>query len=297
MADIDQALLDTAERIHECLNALLPEPAGGPEDRLYEAMRYSALAPGKRLRPYLTIKTSEIFGVSATSAARTAAAIEIVHAYSLIHDDLPCMDDDDMRRGQPSCHKKFDEATAVLAGDSLLTLAFEILADPQTHSSNSVRCELISRLARAAGCKGMTAGQMIDIMAPQNEPDVNGVIHLQRLKTGAMFAISCEAGGILGNAAPNLRHLLRCYANDIGLVFQVTDDILDAVSSDIKGDNDDNRVNKSEEKHTLVALMGKEKVRQQCRFLTDQAITHLRAFGKKADPLRELAEFIADRVE
>ncbi|MET0155254.1 MAG: polyprenyl synthetase family protein [Rickettsiales bacterium] len=285
-------LQEAADMLYDCMDALLPEASESPEGKLFAAMRYSALAPGKRLRPFLTIKSAEIFGVSRSSALRAAASIEFVHAYSLIHDDLPCMDNDDVRRGQPSCHKKFDEATALLAGDALLSLAFEVVSDPQTHNSNATRCELVRHLAKAAGGRGMVGGQMIDIQSETVELDVNQVINLQRLKTGALFSVSCEFGALLGNAAPNLRQNLRAYANDLGLAFQMTDDIIDAAEDAPKK----GRVNKSEHKKTLIGLMGREKVLQHCRMLTEQAVNHLRCFGKKADILREMAEHIGARV-
>jgi farnesyl diphosphate synthase len=293
-SEIEASLQETADMLFECMDAMLPEPVNSLENRLFEAMRYSALAPGKRLRPFLTVRTSEIFGVSRSAALRAAVAVEFVHAYSLVHDDLPCMDNDDVRRGQPSCHKQFDEATALLAGDGLLTLAFDVLSDPETHSSAATRCELIRHLAKAAGCRGMVAGQMIDMASEHMDLDVNQVIHLQRLKTGALFSISCEAGAILGNASPHLRNVLRGYANDLGLVFQMTDDILDTVEHGEKGGK--KRINKSLNKKTLIALLGREKVMQQCRMLTEQAVEHLRVFGRKADVLRDMAEHIARRV-
>ena len=240
----------------------------------------------------MTVTTANLFGVSQSSSIQLAAAIEFVHTYSLIHDDLPCMDDDDERRGQPSCHKKFDEATAVLAGDALLTLAFEILSDKSTHTSNTVRCELIKSLAKAAGPKGMVGGQMIDLIAENKEMNINEITHLQRLKTGAMFAVSCEGGAILGNASGNLRNLLRGYAHDIGLAFQITDDLLDAKADDSNGTK---RTDKSAGKATFVSAMGEEKAREQAKILSRQSICHLNSFGKKADLLRELAEYIVDR--
>jgi len=291
-ANIELELQETADMLYDCMDAMLPEASDSPEGKLFAAMRYSALAPGKRLRPFLTIKSAEIFGVSRSSALRAAVAVEFVHAYSLVHDDLPCMDNDDMRRGQPSCHKKFDEATALLAGDALLALAFEIISDPQTHSSNATRCELVRHLAKAAGGRGMIGGQMIDMQSEKMDLDINQVIHLQRLKTGALFSVSCELGALLGNAAQNLRQNLRAYANDLGLAFQMTDDIIDAAEESAgKG-----RINKSEHKKTLIGLMGRDKVLQHCRMLTEQASNHLRCFGRKADLLREMAEYIGARV-
>lgn len=292
MSGLEDKLQEVSGLLYDTMDNLLPEvDENRIEKRLFDAMRYSALAPGKRLRPFLTVVTANLFGVSKSSALQTAAAAEFVHTYSLIHDDLPAMDDDDIRRGQPSCHRKFDEATAILAGDGLLTMAFEILADPSTHSSNTVRCELVRCMAKAAGSRGMVGGQMIDLLSDKREMSINEIIHLQRLKTGELFAVSCEAGAILGNAAPNLRNLLRAYAHDIGLVFQITDDLLDAES----GDND-NRINKSSEKATFVSAMGVEKARDQASILSEQAIRHLHVFGKKADLLRDLAKFIVGRT-
>jgi len=292
MTDLEKSLLEVSELLYEKMKNILPqsdEAACGVK-RLCEAMRYSALAPGKRLRPFLTVTTANIFGVSQSSALQTAAAAEFVHTYSLIHDDLPAMDNDDVRRGQPSCHKKFDEATAILAGDALLTLAFEVLSDKSTHSSNSVRCELIKSMAKAAGYRGMVGGQMMDLESDKKQLSINEIIHLQRLKTGEMFAVSCESGAILGNAAPNLRNLLRAYAHDIGLTFQITDDLLDAES-----DQGGKRQDKSSGKPTFVSAMGVEKAREQAKILAQQAVRHLNVFGKKADLLKDLAAYIVNR--
>lgn len=295
MVALDKALEEVSGLLLEKMDALLPDPATQREPRLADAMRYSTLSDGKRLRPFLTVTSANLFGVSKASALQTAAAIEFIHSYSLIHDDLPAMDDDDERRGLPSCHKKFDEATAILAGDALLTLAFEVLGDRSTHASHSVRCELIRSIAKAAGPCGMVGGQMIDILADQkdnSEMSINQIIHLQRLKTGELFAVSCEAGAILGNAAPNLRNLLRAYAHDIGLAFQITDDVLDAEAERSKKTV---RIDKSSEKPTFVSAMGMEKAKEQARILCEQAIRHLDVFGKRADLLRDVAKHIITR--
>ena len=313
MFDLQKALAENSEKVDEVMDELLPGAArcenkvisltsreesretsqeeSTGEGRVIEAMRYSALSGGKRLRPFLTVECAGLFGVSAEAAMTTAAAIEFIHTYSLVHDDLPAMDDDDERRGQPSCHVKFDEATAILAGDALLTFAFEILSDRTTHSSHSVRCELIKTIAKASGPSGMVGGQMIDMLADKENMTINDIIHLQRLKTGALFAVSCEAGAILGNAAPNLRNVLKAYAHDIGLAFQITDDLLDAVS-DSKGDE---RQDKSGDKPTFVGAMGKKKAREQAELLAQQASRHLHVFGKKAHLLSELAQYVIDR--
>ncbi len=286
------ALENVANLLMDKMDILLPDLKQTRQDRLIEAMRYCVLSPGKRLRPFLTVTSASLFGVSQESSLQAASAIEFIHAYSLIHDDLPAMDDDDFRRGQPSCHIKFDEATAILAGDALLTLAFEILSDPSTHSNPSVRSELIRVIAKAAGCSGMVGGQMMDLVSDNKLLSINEIIHLQRLKTGELFAVSCEAGAILGNAAPNLRNLLKCYAHDIGLAFQITDDLLDAEYAD--NDNSD-RTDKSSGKPTFVSALGKKKAREQAQILADQAISHLHTFGKKADLLRELAYYTVNR--
>jgi farnesyl diphosphate synthase len=288
--NLEKVLQNISESLYEKMDDLLPVSEGSYENRLYDAMRYSSLSGGKRLRPFLTVTTAELFGVSKSSALQVAAAIELIHTYSLIHDDLPAMDNDDLRRGQPSSHKKFDEATAILAGDALLTLAFEILADRTTHTSSTVRCELITAVAKASGANGMVGGQMVDLLSDNKNMGINEIIHLQRLKTGALFAVSCEGGAILGNAAPNLRNILRGYAHDIGLAFQITDDLLDVQANDNSG-----RVDKSSGKATFVSAMGFEKAREQAKILADQATRHLHVFGKKADLLRDLAQYIVNR--
>lgn len=290
VSKLEDVLQDTSEQLYEKMDDLLPEPDERKESRLFEAMRYSVLSEGKRLRPLLTVLSANLFGVSKFSSLQTAAAIELVHAYSLIHDDLPAMDDDDMRRGQPSCHKKFDEATAILAGDALLTLAFEVLADSSTHASAQIRCDLIKTLATASGCRGMVGGQILDLLSENEAFAVNDIIRLQRMKTGALFAVSCEAGAILGNAAPNLRNALRGYAHDLGLAFQITDDLLD-----VKGPSETSGKTVHEERATLVDAMGFEKAREQAKVLASQAISHLAPFQERADLLRDLANYVIDR--
>jgi len=292
MSSIQTLIKDCAAQVEEKMDDLLPPVVKGRvgESRLADAMRYSALSGGKRLRPFLVVESSGLFGVSKSSAFQAASAVEFVHAYSLIHDDLPAMDDDDYRRGEPSCHKKFDEATAILAGDALLTLAFEVISDPSAHSSNAVRAELVLAVAKASGINGMIGGQMIDMISEERELNIEEITRLQRMKTGALFAMSCESGAILGKAAPNLRNALRGYAYDMGLVFQITDDILDA-----EADAKEGRQDKSAEKGTYISAMGIEKAKIQCEILTEQAVRHLNVFDKKADSLRELARFVATR--
>ena len=225
-----EALAQAATLTNSALDRLLVVPPD-LEARVYQAMRYSALAPGKRLRPFLVLAGARLFGVARRCALQVAAAIEMVHAYSLVHDDLPAMDDSDLRRGRPTCHKEFDEATAVLAGDGLLTTAFEVLAHSDTHADPAVRCELVAALAAAAGAAGMVGGQMIDLIAEHQLLDIGAITRLQRMKTGALIAFACEAGAILAKAPAEPRTALRGYAHDLGLAFQIADDLLDVEGS------------------------------------------------------------------
>ena len=290
---LDLALKECVDDVGRELNSVLPV-ADGPEGRVHEAMRYATLVGGKRLRPFLVLTSADLFGVSRASSLRVAAAVELIHTYSLIHDDLPCMDDDDLRRGQPTVHIKFDEATAVLAGDALLTLAFEVLGDAGCHPDPVVRANLVVALAEAAGAHGMVAGQMIDLIAENTDLDVNTITRLQQLKTGALIAFSCEAGAILGRASDPLRHALHAYAHDLGLAFQIADDLLDA-----EGDAEamGKAVGKDDArgKATFVSVLGIERARTQARMLAEQAASHLDPFAEKADLLREVAAFVVDR--
>ncbi len=264
----------------------------GLEARVYEAMRYSALAPGKRLRPLLVLAGARLFGVARRSALQVAAAVEMVHAYSLIHDDLPAMDNSDLRRGRPTCHKEFDEATAVLAGDGLLTMAFEVLAHPDTHGDPAVRCELVAALAAAAGAAGMVGGQMIDLIAEKQALDIGAITRLQRMKTGALIAFSCEAGANLAKAAIELRTALRGYAHDLGLAFQIADDLLD-----VEGTEEEvgKPVGADTAKATFVSILGAERARAQAELLTGQAAAHLEIFEQRAELLRQVARFVVNR--
>jgi farnesyl diphosphate synthase len=283
-----------AQRITEAaLRRLIPE-VETPESQVFEAMRYSALAGGKRIRPFLVIACADIFNVSRKCSERVAAAVEMVHTYSLIHDDLPAMDDDDLRRGLPTCHKKFDEATAILAGDALLTLAFEVLADDETHRQAEVRAELVLELARAIGARGMVGGQMLDLWAETHALDVPEITRLQRMKTGALIAYSCHAGAILGRADTHQRHLLNAYAHDIGLAFQITDDLLD-VDGDAAELGKATHKDAAAGKATFVSLLGVERARDQAAILADQATRHLETFGEKGNFLRDLAKFVVLR--
>lgn len=290
---LEQALKADAERIVAALEALLPD-APGPERRVFEAMRYATLGGGKRLRPFLVLETSRLFKVDPACAIRAAAALEMVHCYSLVHDDLPAMDDDDVRRGRPTVHRAFDEATAILAGDGLLTRAFEVLADPLTHGDAQVRSALVLALARAAGPDGMVGGQMIDLQAASLPMDIGAITRLQRMKTGALIAFACEAGALLGHAAPTLHEALRGYAHDLGLAFQITDDLLDvegAAAEVGKAVGKDAAAGKA----TFVSLLGVERARDQARRLAGQAEAHLAAFGDAAARLRELAAWVVER--
>ena len=292
-ASVDEAAATTANLINAVIDRLLREPPG-LEARVYEAMRYSALAPGKRLRPLLVLASARLFGVARHSALQVAAAIEMVHAYSLIHDDLPAMDNSDLRRGRPTCHKAFDEATAVLAGDGLLTMAFEVLTHADTHGDPAVRCELASALGQAAGCAGMVGGQMIDLIAETQTLDIGAITRLQRMKTGALIAFSCEAGAILAKAPHELRTALRGYAHDLGLAFQIADDLLDVEGSTAETGKPVG-ADAAAGKATFVSILGVERARAQARLLVDQAVAHLDLFEQRADLLRQVARFVVNR--
>ena len=265
-----------------------------PRRRLYEAMRHASIGGGKRIRPLLVCAACDLFHVDRLRAMRVALAIECIHVYSLIHDDLPCMDDDDLRRGRPTVHKAYDEVTAVLAGDALHALAFETLADPDTHPDPFVRVELVAELARASGPGGMAGGQMMDLVAETETFDLPTVTRLQQLKTGALIGFCIEAGAIMGHIAPEGRTRLRGYARDVGLAFQIADDLLD-----VEGDSEatGKAVGKdgAAGKATFVSLLGAERARQQAQLLVDQAVTHLSGFGPEADLLRGIAYYVVER--
>ena len=229
--DLLAELAHSAEAVTGSLEAILVE-TDGHENRVMEAMRYASLGEGKRVRPFLVCATAALFDVEQSCALRTAAAVEMIHCYSLVHDDLPAMDDDELRRGQATCHIAFDEATAILAGDALLTKAFEVLADPKTHADPSVRSELVTAFARASGHEGMVGGQMIDLCANEYELDLAQITRLQRMKTGALISVSCDSGALMGQATEKSRHHLLRYAQDIGLAFQITDDLLDVTGDE-----------------------------------------------------------------
>lgn len=284
---------DVMAGIDRLFDQLLPVP-GDPRGPLYEAMRHAAIAGGKRLRPLLVRAAGDLFHVDRALTLRVGAAVEAMHVYSLIHDDLPCMDDDDIRRGKPTVHKAYDEATAVLAGDSLHALAFEWLCDPVTSADPFVRGELCCELARAAGPAGMAGGQMMDLAAETSNFDLRTVTRLQQLKTGALIAFSVEAGAILARIPPEGRTPLRGYARDIGLAFQIADDIMDVEGDEAlagKALHKDDAAGKA----TFVTLMGIERAREQATALVEQAIGHLSGFGEEATLLRAIARYVVER--
>jgi farnesyl diphosphate synthase len=291
--DLPAALTRVANVVEAALEALLPQPEGA-EARLADAMRYATLGGGKRLRAFLVIECAALFAVSETCAARVAASIEMLHAYSLVHDDLPAMDDDDLRRGKPSTHKAFDEATAILAGDALQARAFEVLAEPDTHSDPHARCELVAALGAAAGARGMAGGQMIDMLAEGQELDGQDVARLQALKTGRLIQFSAEAGAILGRAPLAQRHLVSAYGRDLGAAFQIADDLLDAEGSTAETGKTAGK-DAAAGKATMVAVMGIDRARSQAELLARQAAGHLEGFGERAMLLRALASYVVTR--
>jgi farnesyl diphosphate synthase len=286
-------LEETADRVTVALDALLPRPQG-PEALLFSAMRYAALAGGKRLRPFLTLETGRLFEADETALLRTACAIECIHTYSLVHDDLPCMDDDDLRRGQPTAHKAFDEATALLAGDALLTFAFELLADPQTHPDPKMRCLLVSGLARAAGPQGMVAGQMIDMAPGDAADDLITITRMNRLKTGALIGFSVEAGCLLGGASEEARLALSRYAQDVGMAFQMVDDLLD-VDASAEETGKATGKDAAAGKVNFVTALGKEGAQARVALLGAQAKAHIALFGPRAFVLNAVVDYILDR--
>ena len=288
-----EGLARIARDIDTAFDQLLPLPED-PRTRLVEAMRYAAIGGGKRLRPLLLTATAEMYGVDRDAALRAGVAIEAIHVYSLIHDDLPCMDDDELRHGKPTVHRAFDEATAVLAGDALHAFAFELLADVATSGDPFTRIELVSTLGGASGFQGMAGGQMMDIVAEGREFDLQTITRLQQLKTGALLGASVEMGAILGKVPPEGRTHLRGYARDIGLAFQIVDDLIDH-EGDEKAAGKALRKDAEAGKQTFVSLLGPERARTQARMLVDQAVAQLANHGVEADLLRALARYIVER--
>ncbi len=288
-----EAMAEAAQMVEAQLDALIPVTEAA-EARLIEAMRYAALNGGKRLRAFLVMETAKLFTVNTTCAARVAAAVEMLHAYSLVHDDLPAMDDDDLRRGKPSCHKAFDEATAILAGDALQTRAFEVLAEEDTHADAEARCELVTAFAYAVGARGMVGGQMIDMLAEGRVLSGPEITRLQALKTGRLIQFSAEAGAILGRASQPQRHFIAAYGRELGGAFQIYDDVLDEEGS---AEDLGKTAGKdaAQGKATMVSILGLERARAQAERLADQAAQHLESFGERADLLRALARFTVTR--
>lgn len=290
---LSAALSEVGADIDRRLDQFLAIP-DDPRADLYRAMRHAAIGGGKRMRPLLVFATARLFAVDQDCVGRVGTAIECIHVYSLIHDDLPAMDDDDLRRGKPTVHKAFGEATAILAGDCLHALAFEILSDPLTHADPFVRSELVLDLARSAGPSGMAGGQAMDLEAEKTTFDLPTVTRLQAMKTGALIACSVEAGAILGKVPPEGRTGLRGYARDMGLAFQIADDILD-VEGDEAAVGKKLHKDQGAGKETFLSLLGVDRARGQARMLVDQAIQHLQHFGPEADLLREIARFTLER--
>ena len=285
MSGLRPALEAAAGAVERVLSELIPDDDAAPQARLFQAMRHATLGGGKRLRPFLLLQSAGLFGARDDGALRAAAAVEMVHCYSLAHDDLPAMDDDDVRRGRPATHVAFDEATAILAGDALLALAFEVLADPRTHADPAVRSALVLACARAAGPHGMVGGQTVDLASGGRRLALDEVAAMQRLKTGALFRLSCDAGALLGGAGEAARAALASYAAAFGLAFQIADDLLDA---DDPADADGGRA-------TFVSLLGADGARTRAGELSREAVAALSAFDSRADPLREAAGFAVSR--
>jgi len=292
-APLAEQMAAVAEAVEIELDRLLP-PALGPQARLHEAMRYAVLGGGKRLRPFLVMAGAELFAVPAPRAIRVGVAVELIHGYSLVHDDLPAMDDAATRRGRPSCHRRFDEATAILAGDALQCLAFEVLAEPSTHPDAAVRCALVQKLALAAGALGMCGGQMIDLLAEGRGLGLEEVLELQRLKTGALLAFACEAGAILGAAGAGPRAVLGAYAADLGLAFQIQDDLLDVTGDAALAGKDLGR-DQAAGKATVVGLLGVAGARRRLRDLATSAGQHLDRLDRDATVLRDVFDFVISR--
>ena len=284
---LERRLAEAADLVTVALDELLPR-AEGPERQLTEAMRYAALGPGKRLRPYFALEAGRLFDAEERSVLRAACALECVHAYSLVHDDLPCMDDDAVRRGRATVHRQYDEATAVLVGDALQTAAFEIMAHPDTHEDGEVRAELTYKLAKAAGARGMAGGQMIDLLGAA---DLGQAARMQRMKTGALIAFAFEIGLVLGEADEQERQAMRAFAQDLGLAYQIVDDLLNAQGRSAASAS----ATKSKGRASYAGLLGAGAARERVELLSSQCKAHLDIFGDDAQYLRESVDFVLDR--
>jgi len=291
--NLQEQMNEAVEAVNKTIARLLPE-TDLPEARLFDAMRYGTLNGGKRMRPFLAMQCAKLFNVDPQRARRVAAAVELVHCYSLIHDDLPAMDNSDLRRSKPSTHKQFDEATAILSGDALLAMAFEVLSSPDTHEDPRVRCELVSLLAQSAGGHGLCGGQMLDLLGEKAEFDLGTISRMQRMKTGKLISFACEAGAVLGKAGEPQRKALVNYANDLGLAFQVTDDILD-VEGNVTQLGKPVKKDEKAGKATFVSTMGKDQAKSRAEMLVQQAIRHLHVFQGRAGTLEEMAHYVLKR--
>jgi farnesyl diphosphate synthase len=291
---LKNAIRETNEAVSDVISRLIPV-SREMESRLFDAMRYGSLEGGKRMRPLLTLTACDLFTVDRSSALRVAAAVEMVHAFSLMHDDLPCMDDAALRRGRPTVHLEFDEATAVLAGDALQALAMEVLTHPDTHPDARIRLKLVEGLARAVGPRGMCGGQMLDLIGEKQKLDIGAVTRMQKMKTGALIMFACEAGAIMGKASPKHTIALRNYAHDFGMAFQMTDDLLDlmGVQQDLgKATGKDAKAGKS----TFLAHVSPGDARSKAELLVKQCIHHLSVFEEeRVAILIDLANFLLER--